>query len=205
MTPTLVRRRFSLLVVAVTALVSLPARDARADADPALGYVFASYLTPVGGTWSGELIDGSFVTAAPTIGSRTASVFGLDNLSLGAGLGYDGMNLQLDFRTLPGSLTNTNPNDLVLSGALTFGWRLNFQFGNIEAWTRFGIGPLVAVSTAGLTPVGGIATNIEGGVDYFIVKEMLALGAKVWATPSYRFPLALSAVLDFAIGLRLCI
>jgi hypothetical protein len=176
------------LVVALTPL------GAHADADPALGYLYGSYALPYGASWRGAYEGGQFVTGVPVVGDRSRPLLGLENGAVGFGIGYDGLNAQLDLR----SIAN------VAAGTLTFGYRLNLQFGNLELWTRFGVGPLVAVDfSSGLSPTGGIATDLELGLDYFVMKEFLAIGLKAVAVPTYRFPLVLTAEADITAGLRL--
>lgn len=167
---------------------------AQADADPAFGYLYGSYAVPYGANWAGAYESGGFQSAPPVLGVRTRPWLGMENAAFGFGIGYDGLNAQLDIRNVA-NLT---------AGALTFGWRLNFQFGNLELWTRVGAGPLVALDfTNGLTATGGIATMLEAGLDYFIVKEFVAVGVKAIAVPTYRFPLALGADIDLNAGLRI--
>lgn len=176
------------------ALLALAPAAARADADPAVGYLYGSYAVPYGATWGGAFENGQFNTAAPLVGSRNRPLLGVENGAVGFGIGYDGLNAQLDLRNV-GNLA---------AGTLTFGWRLNLQFGNLELWTRVGVGPLVAVDfSSGVSPTGGIATDFELGVDYFILKEFLAIGVKGVAVPTYRFPLTLGAEVDLTAGLRL--
>lgn len=173
---------------------------ARADADPAIGYVHAGYAIPwhVATSASKPQLSGGEWTTSKEVGARTGpQAYTLDATSFGVGIGYDGFNVQLDVQ-------NFGNNS---SGTLTFGYRLNIQFGNIELWTRLAAGPLVSIDYAGKdvsrNVAGGIATVAEGGVDYFFWKETMAFGVHGLASPHYSFPATFAADFDINLGVRL--
>lgn len=193
--------RPNLPLVAALAFAALlvDARPARADADPALGYVFGSYAAPYDLAVKASkptLLGGSFETSKH-FGARP-KLSGLEALGFGAGIGYDGWNVQLDVRS---ALSAT-------AGTITGGYRLNLQFGNIELWTRLGIGPSLVLDYKHPTDTkrsaaGGIQSMAEVGVDYFFWKDTMAVGLKGVAAPSYSWPATFAA--DFAVnaGLRI--
>lgn len=179
----------------------LGASQARADADPALGYVFGSYEIPYSvstGISKSGFFDGSeWTSKSPALRERTdvANPWGLGAMGFGAGIGYDGFNAQLDVFSAAS----------VAAGALTFGYRLNFQFGNIEVWSRIAAGPNVRINYsdfAGTESTGGIVTMLEGGLDYFFWKETMAIGLKGTAAPAYSWKLDFGADFDVKVGLR---
>ncbi len=192
--------------LAAFAALAFAAPSAHADADPALGYIYGSYAIPyhlsTGVSKSGFLDGSEWSTKSPTFGKRTLppnySAFGLDAVGFGAGIGYDGWNVQLDILHASS----------ISAGALTLGYRLNLQFGNFEAWGRLAAGPQMTVSYSSPTSSsrsGGILTVAECGFDYFIMKEFLALGIKGSAAPAYSWKLDFSADFDVKFGIRLII
>lgn len=194
------RNRIGWLTAVMTAGLALSASDARADADPALGYVYGSYALPWRVATSASkpsFTDGEWTTSKH-IGSRTGpQAYTLDTLAVGVGIGYDGFNAQLDLRSL-GDVNN---------GSLTFGYRLNIQLGNLELWTRVAAGPAVVLDYTDKSidrdVAGGILTIAELGLDYFFWKETMALGVKGVATPHYTWQATFAADFDVSLGLRL--
>lgn len=196
-------RRHAVTLAAFAAL-AFGATSARADADPALGYVFTSYQVPyhlTTGISKSGFFDGSeWTTRSPQFAKRTdvPSPWGLDAVGFGAGIGYDGFNAQVDVLSASS----------VAAGALTFGYRLNIQFGNIELWTRLAAGPNIRINYsdfAGTESTGGIVSMLEAGVDYFFWKETMAVGVKGTAAPHYNWKLDFGADFDLKLGLRLII
>lgn len=183
------------LIVAVLAPVA-----ARADADPAIGYAFGSFGVPYRSQLRAVkpgVFDGSaWQTSGPGIVQRP-SVFSLDAVGFGAGIGYDGLNIQADVRSAGD----------VAQGAVTIGYRLNLQFGNFELWTRFAGGPRIFIDwgtrSATRDTVGGIETVAEAGIDWFFWKETMAIGLKGAGIPSWTFPAEFAVDLDLHLGLRI--
>lgn len=179
----------------LTAVLASP--PARADAEPSVGYLFGSFSLPYRASLQAsrpELSAGDWTTSKH-LGARE-SPLSLEAVGFGAGIGYDGWNAQLDVRSL----------GAVRSGALTFGYRLNIQLGNFELWARFAAGPSLTIDYATLSAskdvAGGIQGVAEAGIDFFVVKEILALGLKGAGVPSYTWPATFATDLDLHVGLR---
>jgi hypothetical protein len=175
-------------VVAAFSVVTRPAR-----ADPGLGYIDGAYGLPYHAAFSSIVEDGTRLNEKE-VGLR--SNFGADALSAGIGLGYTGLNGQLDFH-----------NALKLTtGALTIGIREKLSFAGFEFWGRAGLGPSVVFDAheRKLNTTGGIATDLEVGLDYFVL-PFLALGLKAVGAPEYSWPSNFSVDFTLAVGVRLAI
>lgn len=175
----------------------LAAPLAKADADPAVGYLFGSFGLPYRASVQAsrpQLTAGDWTTSQHL--GRRESPLSLDAAGFGAGIGYDGWNAQLDVRSL-GDVKN---------GALTIGYRLNIQFGNFELWTRFAAGPSLTIDYRQLNAsrdlAGGVQGVAEAGVDFFFWKETMAVGLKGAGLPSYTWPATFATHLDLHVGLR---
>ncbi len=182
-------RRLLLTAAAFAALV-LSGSASRA-AEPTLGYVFGSYAIPYGYRVSR---DNGRTTSGP---DRTKTGLGLGALGFGAGIGYNGWNLQLDVRDA----------SKATAGALTGGYRLNFPLGHFELWGRLAIGPSLAIDyhQASHTKIaGGVQTVAEVGLDY-LFWDHLAVGLKGVAEPNYSWKSNFAADFGLNIDVRLLI
>ena len=180
------------VIAAVLCLTAVLDSNA-ALAAPSFGYADIAWALPAHAAWSTTVEDGKRVTQ----GEAVRSDFGLPALSGGVGIGYAGLNAQLDFR-----------NALHLTtGALTFGIRAPLTLGIFELWLRAGIGPSLVFDGFNPSKVavsGGIATDLEAGVDVFLL-PWLALGFKAVGTPQYSWASNFSVDLGLNVGLRLSI
>jgi hypothetical protein len=183
-----------LLLLATFALSLLATRPAAAA--PGLGYIDGAYALP----W--HVAFRTYANGSTRVNQteymRSGAALGAGALSGGIGLGYSGLNGQLDFRNALNLTT----------GALTIGWRQKATLGPIELWGRLGIGPVLAIDFANLSHpfalTGGVATDFEAGVDYFVL-PWLALGVKGVATPIYSWVSNFSVDVALNVGLRLAI
>jgi len=185
-------RWLAVLVGLLGALIALPG-TAHAKAEPTIGYVFGSYGLPYHAAFRTSKVNNQWKTTNE-IGYRHSGV-GLDAVGFGAGIGYSGLNFQLDVASAL----------RVTSGLLTVGFRTNLQFGGFEVWGRLGAGPLIAFdrTTNDVALAGGLAAMIEGGVDYFLLPDRVALGVKGVAVPQYAFPTTFAGDFNIAAGLRI--
>jgi hypothetical protein len=180
-------------VVSLVAAAALLLGARTASADPSLGYIDAAYALPWHAAFASVVEDGHRQNEKE-VGLR--SDFGLGALSAGLGLGYTGLNGQLDFR-----------NALHLTtGALTIGIREKLSLAGFELWVRAGIGPSLVfdANEKKVNTTGGIATDLEGGADYFVL-PFLALGLKLVGAPQYTWPANFAVDFGLNAGIRLAI
>lgn len=98
--------------------------------------------------------------------------------SLAVGWGYSGLNFQLDLQNL------VSPGGAPTLGTLEIGYRLKTSFGRLEPWLRAGVGYSFTIdrdkaSYFGATNPAGVAGTVEGGLDFFLVKDLVAVGPAV--------------------------
>lgn len=177
-------------------VLALAPRAAKADGSPAFGYVHGTLGTPLGGSVS---------VAAPRFGApwKTDASLGrralpslIERAGFGVGIGYDGLNAQLDVRNA-GDLTN---------GLLTVGFRSRLNLGRLELWSRAGVGPQVAINYAKPSRSrvsGGLTVVAEAGLDFFVVEDVLAVGIKAVGAPYYTWEATFGSDFDVGLGLRL--
>lgn len=129
--------------------------------------------------------------------ARRPALVGLDALSVGAGLGYSGLNVQADLRTL-GDASRAS---------VTAGLRLKLGLGRFELWGRVAAGPQYVLSVANFSArrdAGvGVTAVLEMGADVFLVDRRLALGVRAGGAPGYLFPASFGVDLGLAGTLRL--
>lgn len=179
-------RRISTLlaVCGFAACFLLAERPAKAN----LLYIYGSDALPFHYAWRS---DTGNVTNSQT---SQGTPFGLDSLAFGLGIGYTGLNGQLDIRNAYDQWT----------GSATVGLREALSLGPIELWARAGIGlGLVfdSFGTSGVKTTGAITTDFEAGVDWFFISN-LGVGLKGIITPQYSFPRTLSTDIGLALEIR---
>ena len=182
------------LVFATTLGVALLAGARPARADPGLGYLDAAYELPWHYAFRTDEVDGKRVNDTELLRTAPLSAF-----NGGIGLGYNGLNGQLDFRNSLGQTTL----------AATVGVRLKFSFIGFELWGRAGIGPALVLDThapnvSKLVSLGAITSDFEVGLDYFIV-PWFAVGVKGILTPQYNWPTNFAVDTGLNIGVRFAI
>lgn len=184
--------------LALAALLAMPS-PAQADNDPVLGYVFGNFALGYHAGMSaerGSLFGGGPWTTASTLEAR-GRPFALDGAGFGVGIGYTGLNAQLEVRSAA----------TVGSGLLTIGYRHNLQLQNVELWGRLAAGPAMILhyGSPGVRrdTAGGLVTVGEVGADYFFWKNTLAVGVKAVVLPGYAWPARFTADFDLSLGLRL--
>lgn len=187
--------------VAATLLcaTALVASKAEAKAEPKLLY-FVGSLAP---GWHVQTVaerdslfgGGDWTTSTRTVGELAPWNF--DTAGIGVGVGYSGLNAQFDFR---------NAGDLQ-EGLLTIGLRANVQLARFELWGRLAAGPVLLVDFSERTlerdTTAGLITVVEGGLDYFVIDERLALGLRALGTPSFTWPARFAVAFDIGLGARL--
>jgi hypothetical protein len=179
------------LAAAVFCVISVAGSQARAD-EPTLLYGFGSYAIPYHYAVRSDDVNGQRVTT--TESGRRYTGWGAEALAGGVGIGYTGLNAQLDIR-----------NALHLTtGAITFGLREKISFGPVEIWGRLGIGPALVFDSLSdkVKTTGAIAGDLSAGVDYFLIRDRLALGLNAQAAPQYNFPSNLYLDFGFSVGVR---
>lgn len=175
--------RLPLPVLAALALLGATLASRSAAATPSFGYLDGAYELPWNAAFRTSEMNGAWTSS-----SEYYKTFGIDQFSAQLGIGYNGLNGQIDFH---------NALDLT-TGSVTIGWRFSQFFGPIEIWGRLGAGPSFVIDTAThhTAFTGGLATDLEAGGDLFVL-PVLAIGLKAVGSPQYSYPATFAA--DFGV------
>ncbi len=107
--------------------------------------------------------------------AREGKIFDPAAISLAAGWGYSGFNLQLD-------LSNVfSAGNAPTVGTLEVGYRVHQNLSFAELWARGGIGYAFLIDRDeshyfGATNPAGFAGTVEGGLDFFLFGNVFAVG-----------------------------